>query len=117
MIIGSEDIYTTLSSIRRMLIGENCDERLVHVVENLQCCAYAKRGVMIRASGSFVIGTHFIPTGDGVQVEGLPHHGPLDLQNTRMGTFNEHFIMEPGEQLGCYYILKQELFLQQCSDA
>eukprot|EP00250_Pteridium_aquilinum_P008808 c18222_g1_i1 orf=806-2419(-) len=113
MIIGAEDIFTTLSSIRQMLIGENTDDRLVHVVENLQCCAYAKRGVLIRASGSFVIGTHFIPTGEGVQVEGLPHHTSIDLQKTQMGTFNEHFIMELGEQLGCYYILKQELFLQQ----
>ncbi|KAH7284485.1 hypothetical protein KP509_34G056300 [Ceratopteris richardii] len=113
MIIGAEDIFTTLSNIRQMLIGENIDDRLVHVVENLQCCAYAERGVMIRASGSFVIGTHFIPTGEGVQVEGLPHHTSADLQKIPMGTFNEHFIIEPGEQLGCYYILKQELFLQE----
>lgn len=113
VIVGAEDIFSTLSSIRKMLIGEQTDDKLVHVVENLQCCAYAKRGVMIRVSGSFVPGTHFIPTGDGVQVEGLPHHSSLDLQNGHMGTFNEHFIIECGEQLGCYYISKQELFLQQ----
>lgn len=46
-----------------MLAGERAEERLVHVVENLQCCAFAKRGVMIRVSGTFVVGTHFVPTG------------------------------------------------------
>eukprot|EP00249_Psilotum_nudum_P011742 c23354_g1_i2 orf=282-1841(+) len=113
VVIGGEEIFNTLSSIRRMLIGEQMDERLVHVVENLQCCGYAKHGVMIRVSGSFVIGTHFIPTGDGVQVEGLPHSPSLDLKRQQMGTFNEHFIMETGEQLGSFYISKQELYLQQ----
>lgn len=60
---GAEEIFTTLTNIRNMLAGERAEERLVHVVENLQCCAFAKRGVMIRVSGTFVVGTHFVPTG------------------------------------------------------
>lgn len=62
-VTGAEEIFTTLSNIRSMLAGERAEERLVHVVENLQCCAFAKRGVMIRVSGTFVVGTHFVPTG------------------------------------------------------
>ena len=61
---GAEEIFKTLSNIRGMLAGERTEERLVHVVENLQCCAFAKRGVMIRVSGAFVIGTQFVPTGE-----------------------------------------------------
>ncbi len=63
VVTGAEEIFETLTNIRNMLAGEHADERLVHVVENLQCCAFAKRGVMIRVSGSFVVGTHFVPTG------------------------------------------------------
>ena len=64
VVTGAEEIFKTLSNIRGMLAGERTEERLVHVVENLQCCAFAKRGVMIRVSGAFVIGTQFVPTGE-----------------------------------------------------
>lgn len=63
MVTGAEEIFKTLNNIRNMLAGERAEERLVHVVENLQCCAFSKRGVMIRVSGTFVVGTHFVPTG------------------------------------------------------
>jgi hypothetical protein len=113
VVTGAEEIFETLTNIRNMLAGEHADERLVHVVENLQCCAFAKRGVMIRVSGSFVVGTHFVPTGDGVQVEGVPSSPCIDVEKQRMGTFSEQFCMEPGEQMGSFYISKQELYIQQ----
>ena len=96
-----------------MLVGDSPDERLVHVVENLQCCVHGQHGIVIRVSGSFVLGGHFIPTGDGVQVEGVSKHPLLDITSQRMGTFNEQFIMETGELIGCYYIYKQDLCIQQ----
>lgn len=71
---GAEEIFKTLNNIRNMLAGERPEERLVHVVENLQCCAFSKRGVMIRVSGTFVVGTHFVPTGF-VQFPGLGRVG------------------------------------------
>ncbi|XP_024402885.1 mitogen-activated protein kinase kinase 3 [Physcomitrium patens] len=113
VVTGADEIYNTLTNIRSMLAGERAEERLVHVVENLQCCAFAKRGVMIRVSGTFVVGTHFVPTGDGVQVEGVPSSPCMDVEKRRMGTFNEQFCMEPGEQMGSFYISKQELYIQQ----
>uniref|UniRef100_A0A7I4C9W3 mitogen-activated protein kinase kinase n=1 Tax=Physcomitrium patens TaxID=3218 RepID=A0A7I4C9W3_PHYPA len=113
IVTGAEEIFTTLTNIRNMLAGERAEERLVHVVENLQCCAFAKRGVMIRVSGTFVVGTHFVPTGDGVQVEGVPSSSCMDVEKRRIGTFNEQFCMEPGEHIGSFYILKQELHIQQ----
>lgn len=63
VVTGADEIFKTLTNIRNMLAGERAEERLVHVVENLQCCAFAKRGVMTRVSGTFVVGTHFVPTG------------------------------------------------------
>jgi len=48
-----------------------------------------------------------------VQVEGISRGPLLDIASQRMGTFNEQFIMEPGELIGCYYIYKQELCIQQ----
>lgn len=51
--------------------------------------------------------------GDGVQVEGVPSSPCMDVEKRRMGTFNEQFCMEPGEQMGSYYISKQELYIQQ----
>lgn len=111
--VGANDIFTSLSTIHSMLAGDCAEERLVHIVENLQCCAYGQRGIVIRVSGSFVLGSQFIPTGDGVQVEGLSQYSSSALASQRMGTFNEQFIMEPGQMIGCYYILKQELHIQQ----
>lgn len=51
--------------------------------------------------------------GDGVQVEGVPSSPHMDVEKRRMGTFNEQFCMEPGEQMGSFYISKQELYIQQ----
>jgi hypothetical protein len=51
--------------------------------------------------------------GDGVQVEGVPSMPCMDFEKRRMGTFNEQFCMEPGEQMGSFYISKQELYIQQ----
>lgn len=52
-------------------------------------------------------------TGDGVQVEGVPSMPTMDIEKRRMGTFNEQFCMEPGEQMGSFYISKQELYISQ----
>eukprot|EP00246_Nothoceros_aenigmaticus_P011500 TRINITY_DN3148_c0_g1_i1.p1 TRINITY_DN3148_c0_g1~~TRINITY_DN3148_c0_g1_i1.p1 ORF type:complete len:522 (+),score=71.95 TRINITY_DN3148_c0_g1_i1:133-1698(+) len=113
LVTGQDEIFSTLCSIRSMLAAEQGEERLVHVVENLQCCAYAKRGVMIRVSGCFVMGTHFVPSGDGVQVEGLVCSSSGDVQKQRLGKFNEQFVFQPGELMGSLYISKQELHIQQ----
>uniref|UniRef100_A0A0D6R9W7 mitogen-activated protein kinase kinase n=1 Tax=Araucaria cunninghamii TaxID=56994 RepID=A0A0D6R9W7_ARACU len=113
VVVGANDIFNTLSRIRSTLAGDCPAERLVHTVENLQCCAYGQHGIVIRVSGSFVLGSQFMPTGDGVQVEGLSQDPSLDIASQKMGTFNEQFMMEPGEMIGCYYVLKQELYIQQ----
>ncbi|XP_024530529.1 mitogen-activated protein kinase kinase 3 isoform X1 [Selaginella moellendorffii] len=112
-VCGLDQVFTTLTDIRNMLAGERAEERLVHVVENLQCCAYSKRGIVIRVSGAFVLGSHFIPTSDGIQVEGLLASPSLDVQSRQMGTFSEQFVMEPAEQQGSFFISKQELYIQQ----
>jgi len=87
----------------------------VHVVEKLQCRAHGEDGVAIRVSGSFIIGNQFLICGDGVQVEGLPNFKDLgiDISSKRMGTFHEQFIVEPTSQIGCYTIVKQELYINQ----
>ncbi|CAM6128999.1 unnamed protein product [Calypogeia fissa] len=112
-VVNGDEIFETLTDIRNMLAGERPEERLVHVIESLQCCAFAKRGIMIRVSGFFVVGTHFVPTGDGVQVEGILTNPALESQKQRMGAFSEQFVMEPGESTGSLYISKQEIFIQQ----
>lgn len=87
----------------------------MHVVEKLQCRAHGQDGVIIRVSGSFIIGTQFLICGNGVQVEGMPNFQDLslDLASKRMGTFHEQFIMEPGNSIGCFFIAKQELYILQ----
>lgn len=112
---GPNDIFSTLSSIRTTLAGDWPPERLVHVVEKLQCRAHGQDGVAIRISGSFIIGNQFLICGDGIQVEGLPNFKDLsiDLSSKRMGTFREQFIMEPSNLIGRYLIAKQELFIMQ----
>ncbi|BBM99293.1 mitogen-activated protein kinase kinase 3 [Marchantia polymorpha subsp. ruderalis] len=112
-VVSGDDIFDTLTEIRNMLAGERPEERLVHVIENLSCCAYSKRGIMIRVAGFFVVGTHFVPTGDGVQVEGILTNPALESQKRRMGSFSEQFVMEPGESTGSLYISKQDLTIQQ----
>ncbi|THG14544.1 hypothetical protein TEA_011121 [Camellia sinensis var. sinensis] len=113
--VGPNDSFATLSNIRSTLAGEWPPEKLVHVVEKLQCRAHGQDGVAIRVSGSFVVGNQFLICGDGVQVEGLPNFKDLsiDLSSRRMGTFQEQFIMEPGNVIGCYVIAKQELYIIQ----
>lgn len=109
--VGPDDIFGSLSNIRKTLFGDWPPERLVHVVEKLLCRNYGQDGIAIRVSGSFIIGNQFLICGDGVQVEGMPHFKDLsiDLSAKRMGRFQEQFTIEPGNQIGCYVIVKQEL--------
>ncbi|PQQ13178.1 mitogen-activated protein kinase kinase 3 isoform X2 [Prunus yedoensis var. nudiflora] len=88
-LVGPNDIFASLSSIRSTLAGDWPPERLVHVVEKLQCRAHGQDGVAIRVSGSFIVGNQFLICGDGVQVEGLPSIKDLsiDISSKRMGTF------------------------------
>lgn len=104
-----------MSNIRSTLAGDWPPERLVHVVEKLQCRAHGQDGVAIRVSGSFIIGNQFLICGDGLQVEGLPNVKDLsiDIPSKRMGTFQEQFIMEPGNAIGRYSIAKQDLYIMQ----
>lgn len=112
---GQNDVFATLSDIRRKLKGEWPPEKLVHVVEKLQCRAHGEGGVAIRVSGSFIVGNHFIICGDGVQVEGLPNFRDLsiDIASRQMGTFKEQFIIEPGDGIGCFRIVNQELYIMK----
>ncbi|KAH7577313.1 hypothetical protein ACOSP7_001830 [Xanthoceras sorbifolium] len=113
--VGPNAIFATLSNVRSTLAGDWPPERLVHVVEKVQCRAHGQDGVAIRVSGSFIIGNQFLICGDGVQVEGLPNFKDLsiDIASKRMGTFQEQFIMEPCNVIGCYTIAKQELYITQ----
>ncbi|RVX08639.1 Mitogen-activated protein kinase kinase 3 [Vitis vinifera] len=113
--VGSDDIFATLSGIRSTLVGDWPPERLVHVVEKLQCRGHGQDGVAIRVSGSFIVGNQFLICGDGVQVEGLPSFKDLSIEisSNRMGTFQEQFIMEPGDAIGRYFITKQDLYIIQ----
>lgn len=120
---GPSNIFTSLSSIRTTLVGDWPPEKLVHVVERLQCRTHGEDGVAIRVSGSFIIGNQFLICGDGIQVEGLPNFKDLgiDIPSKRMGTFHEQFIVEPTSLIGCeptsligcYTIVKQELYINQ----
>ncbi|KAA8530203.1 hypothetical protein F0562_004912 [Nyssa sinensis] len=113
--VGPNDIFASLSNIRSTLAGEWPPEKLVHVVEKLQCRAHGQDGVAIRVSGSFIVGNQFLICGDGVQVEGLPNFKDLsvDISSQRMGMFQEQFIMEPGNVIGRYFIAKQDLYINQ----
>ncbi|XVE84025.1 hypothetical protein DITRI_Ditri16bG0135600 [Diplodiscus trichospermus] len=113
--VGPNDIHAMLSNIRSTLAGDWAPEKLVHVVEKLQCRAHGQDGVAIRVSGSFITGNQFLICGDGLQVEGMPNFKDLsiDIPSKRMGTFQEQFIMEPGNLIGRYYIAKQELYIIQ----
>ncbi|XP_044465326.1 mitogen-activated protein kinase kinase 3-like [Mangifera indica] len=116
--VGPNDIFGRLSDIRSTLAGDWPPERLIHVVEKLQCRAHGQGGVAIRVSGSFITGNQFLICGDGVQVEGLPNFKDLsiDIPSERMGTFQEQFIMEPGNAIGRYVIAKQELYITQSNN-
>lgn len=113
--VGPNDIHAMLSNIRGTLAGDWPPEKLVHVVEKLQCRAHGQDGVAIRVSGSFITGNQFLICGDGLQVEGMPNFKDLsiDIPSKRMGTFQEQFIMEPGNLIGRYFIVEQELYIIQ----
>ncbi|XP_042480791.1 mitogen-activated protein kinase kinase 3 [Macadamia integrifolia] len=113
--VGPNDIFATLSNLRRTLAGDWPTERLVHVVEKLQCRAHGQYGIAVRVLGSFIIGNQFLICGEGVQLEGMPNFQDLslDMASKRMGTFQEQFVMEPGSVIGRYYITKQELYIVQ----
>lgn len=112
---GPDDIFMTLSNIRNTLAGEWPSDKLVHVVEKLQCRAHGEDGVAIRVSGSFIVGNQFLICGDGIQAEDVPDFKDLniDIPSKRMGTFQEQFIMEAGNVIGRYSIAKQELYIIQ----
>lgn len=111
--IGPDDIYTSLSDLRRTLAGDWPPERLVHVVEKLQCRGHGQDGLAIRVSGSFIVGNQFLICGDGLQAEGMPNFRDveMDLPSKRMGRFQEQFILEPADLIGRYQIAKQELYI------
>ncbi|CDY50119.1 BnaC04g32540D [Brassica napus] len=110
---GSTEILSQLSNIRNTLAGDLPSEKLVHVVEKLQCKPHGVGGVMIRAIGSFIVGNQFLICGDGVQAEGLPSFKDLgfDLGTRRVGRFQEQFVVESGDLIGRYFIAKQELYI------
>lgn len=87
----------------------------MHVVEKLQCRVHEKDEIAIRASGSFIIGNHFLICGNGMQAEGMPNMQELslDVASKRVGTFHEQFIMGPGSCIGCFFIVRQELYIRQ----
>ncbi|CAI5471933.1 unnamed protein product [Closterium sp. Yama58-4] len=111
---GGEQIFATLTSIRTMMLGEAKSERLVHTIENLECCAYGRRGVMVRVSGALVVGRQFIPP-PGTQVEGVTSGGATGYKGhgKKLGSFIELFVIEPGEASGSYLVAKQELYVQK----
>ncbi|XP_008784973.1 mitogen-activated protein kinase kinase 3 isoform X3 [Phoenix dactylifera] len=113
--VGQNDIFAILSDIRRKLAGDRPQEKLVHVVEKLQCRLHGEDGVAIRASGSFIVGNHFLICGNGMQAEGMPNMQELslDVASKRVGTFHEQFIMGPGSCIGCFFIVRQELYIRQ----
>ncbi|KAL5717738.1 mitogen-activated protein kinase kinase [Ranunculus cassubicifolius] len=113
--IGPNDISASLSKVRTTLAGDWPPERLVHVVEKLQCRVHGPDGNAIRVSGSFIVGNQFLICGDGVQAEGMANFKDVsfDIASRRMGTFQEQFIMEPGSVIGRYLISKQELYIIQ----
>lgn len=113
--VGPNNIFATLSNIRSTLSGDWPPEKLVHVVEKLQCRPHGEEGVAIRASGSFIVGNQFLICGDGIQAEGLPNFKDLsiDIPSRRMGTFQEQFVMEPANVIGQYFIAKQQLYIAQ----
>ncbi|TKY61129.1 Mitogen-activated protein kinase kinase 3 [Spatholobus suberectus] len=76
---GPSNIFASLSSIRTILVGDWPPERLVHVVERLQCRAHSENGVAMWVSRSFIIGNQFLVCGDGISVEGLPNFKDLEI--------------------------------------
>ncbi|XP_039772581.1 mitogen-activated protein kinase kinase 3-like isoform X3 [Panicum virgatum] len=113
--VGQNDIFDSLSNIRKKLKGDRPREKIVHVVEKLHCRANGDTGVAIRVSGSFIVGNQFLVCGEGVKPEGMPSLDELsiDIPSKRVGQFREQFIMQPGNLMSCYYIAKQDLYIIQ----
>ncbi|XP_066331475.1 mitogen-activated protein kinase kinase 3 isoform X1 [Miscanthus floridulus] len=113
--VGQNDIFDSLSNIRKKLKGDRPREKIVHVVEKLHCRANGETGVAIRVSGSFIVGNQFLVCGDGIKAEGMPSMDELsiDIPSKRVGQFREQFIMQPGNLMSCYYISKQDLYIIQ----
>ncbi|KXG24970.1 mitogen-activated protein kinase kinase 3 isoform X1 [Sorghum bicolor] len=113
--VGQNDIFDSLSNIRKKLKGDRPREKIVHVVEKLHCRANGEDGVAIRVSGSFIVGNQFLVCGDGIKAEGMPSLDELsiDIPSKRVGQFREQFIMLPGNLMSCYYISKQDLYIIQ----
>jgi len=113
--VGQNDIFDSLSNIRKKLKGDRPREKIVHVVEKLHCRANGDTGVAIRVSGSFIVGNQFLVCGEGVKPEGMPSLDELsiDIPSKRVGQFREQFIMQPGNLMSCYYISKQDLYIIQ----
>jgi len=113
--VGQNDIFDSLSNIRKKLKGDKPREKIVHVVEKLHCRVNGETGVAIRVSGSFIVGNQFLVCGDGIKAEGMPSMDELsiDIPSKRVGQFREQFIMQPGNLMSCYYISKQDLYIIQ----
>ncbi|KAL8139664.1 hypothetical protein V2J09_005685 [Rumex salicifolius] len=113
--VGRDEIFDKLLEIRKTLAGSWPSEKLVHVVEKVQCRAHGTGGVAIRVSGSFILGNQFAICGDGLLVEGLPNFKDLsiDITSKRVGTFKEQFVMETWEAIGRYHVVSQELYIMQ----
>lgn len=113
--VGQNDIFDSLSNIRKKLKGDRPREKIVHVVEKLHCRANGDSGIAIRVSGSFIVGNQVLVCGDGVKAEGMPSLDELsiDIPSKRVGQFREQFIMQPGNLMSCYYISKQDLYIIQ----
>ncbi|XP_047326222.1 mitogen-activated protein kinase kinase 3-like [Impatiens glandulifera] len=85
--VGPNEIFASLTDLRSTLAGDWPPEKLVHVVEKLQCKGHGQDGIAIRASGSFIIGNQFLFCGDGVQAEGLPNfkdQSAIDLESRKV---------------------------------
>jgi hypothetical protein len=112
--VGQNDIFDSLSNIRKKLKGDRPREKIVHVVEKLHCRANGDTGVAIRVSGSFIVGNQFLVCGEGIKPEGMPSLDELsiDIPSKRVGQFREQFIMQPGNLMSSSScIMAVEIFL------
>eukprot|EP00850_Spirogloea_muscicola_P005249 SM000023S07705 [mRNA] locus=s23:959694:963317:- [translate_table: standard] len=112
---GAPRIFTLLTQLRNQLAGPRPGERLVHTVEFLDCRPDGKYGLQVRVIGSLVAGTHFIPAGDGAQVEGVgrPYQQGPPRPEHKLGSFWELITFESGELQGSFWISKQELAIKK----
>eukprot|EP00850_Spirogloea_muscicola_P006935 SM000034S12689 [mRNA] locus=s34:188028:191701:+ [translate_table: standard] len=112
---GATRIFTLLTQVRNQLAGPRPGERLVHTVEFLDCRPDGRYGLQVRVIGSLVAGTHFIPAGDGAQVEGVgrPYQQGPPRPEHKLGSFWELITFESGELQGSYWISKQELAIKK----